>query len=133
MKINHGQTEDYNCAVFAIMFIFSLKGIPYKNWIEIEEELKPSKKNGTSHKMIMDYFDKKGLKYEISKNLNKSLLLVNYQFQGEGHYGVIVHRNNDLLWLFNPYNSIIEMMRERDFRELWYSKRYGKEWGLTLI
>lgn len=127
------QTKSYNCAVFAITFLLKLKNIFFTSFDMIEQQINCTEEDGTSPLSIMNYFHERGLSpIPVEGDLSKLPLLVNYQYEEVGHYGVIIHINEGLLWIYDPWTGDIQMMREKDFRNVWYSKRYGKEWGLYL-
>ena len=131
------QTEDYNCGVFALEYLLRLKGINLTPEV-IEVGCKTDKENGTSHDNIMEFLEKSyipfGFSYDctISYLFNHEPCLVNYQYENDGHYGIVVGHDDKNLKLYNPATGKMETMNFHTFEENWYSDRYGKRWLLFL-
>ena len=131
------QTEDYNCGVFALEYLLRLKGIKLPLDV-IEVGCKTDEENGTSHNNLMQFLRISGIEFTHSYNstithlFNHCPCLVNYQYEDDGHYGVVVSHGKVYLNIYNPATGKIEDLRFDEFESDWHSKRYGNRFLLFL-
>jgi|GEM_PF-2695251 ABC-type bacteriocin/lantibiotic exporter with double-glycine peptidase domain len=127
------QNKDYNCGVWALKYILKLVlNKEYDSEI-LEKELNTTEDNGTSHVYILKFLCKENIDFiEVTGNVDKLPLLINYQYDGDGHYGVIVNKYEGVLEIFNPATGKIEEIFNHEFISDWYSLRYGKQWGIYI-
>jgi ABC-type bacteriocin/lantibiotic exporter with double-glycine peptidase domain len=127
------QNKDYNCGVWALKYILKLVlNKEYDSEI-LEKELNTTEDNGTSHVYILKFLCKENIDFiEVTGNVDKLPLLINYQYDGDGHYGVIVNKYEGVLEIFNPATGKIEEIFNHVFISDWYSLRYGKQWGIYI-
>jgi ABC-type bacteriocin/lantibiotic exporter with double-glycine peptidase domain len=130
------QTNDYNCGPTALSYFLRQHGIRYE--IDyLEKALLTTPEHGTSHDAIQSFLYAIEFPF-ISGDLRFSAMhlpmLVNYWKKDDGHYGVIIELHiearSSLVALFDPEDGRKHLMDVSDFRRNWYSKRYGKNWGL---
>lgn len=127
------QDKDYNCGVYALDFLLRINGIKY--YIPtLEILLETNEKNGTSHENIFSFLASKDIRFNYSYNNRSANLsypcLVNYQHDNDGHYGVALCKTGAGLVIYNPYTGGIDT--ESDFDKIFFSKRYGKGFYLTI-
>src|ERR1035437_7185016 len=136
MKLNkYKQSSEFNCGPTALAALLDVQLSIEANPSILEKELNCTEDNGTSHQDITDWLDKKGYDYIASNGdhiLQNLPLLVNYQYDDDGHYGIILHIFENMVYLFNPWTAEIEHILLFEFIDSWYSMRYGKKWGLYL-
>jgi predicted double-glycine peptidase len=127
------QKKDYDCGVYAVNFLMELHGI-YNFGIDfLEQELKTTADNGTTHEDISNWFNNDVLSgYDSDINKIKVPALVNYQYDGEGHYGVVLCITKKMVTIYNPAIGDIEIVDKGQFILSWYSERYGNKWYLSL-
>jgi predicted double-glycine peptidase len=127
------QTKDYNCGVFAIQYILRLKGVLCPDIEILEKELNTSKKDGTPHEEMARYLTERNIPFgRCNGAITDFPTLVTYRYEDEDHYGVIININERLLWLYNPATGDIDMMRIKDFLNVWKCRRYGDKFGLII-
>jgi len=61
----------------------------------------------------------------------KPPFLINYQWDRDGHYGVVVNVGDKIL-IWNPWKDAIDKYHKNEFEKRWYSKRYGPKWALSI-
>jgi ABC-type bacteriocin/lantibiotic exporter with double-glycine peptidase domain len=130
------QDKEYNCAVYALHFLLGLYDIK-PSIEEIEKLVNPSIENGASHEDILRAlhsfkimsWSSNGRIIDFIDNLPA---LVNYQYDGDGHYGVIIGKTSKAFIMYNPYNAEIETIQFKEFEKIWYSERYGANWYMQL-
>ena len=110
------QNKDYNCGVWALKYILKLVlNKEYDSEI-LEKELNTTEDNGTSHVYILKFLCKENIDFiEVTGNVDKLPLLINYQYDGDGHYGVIVNKYEGVLEIFNPATGKIEEIFNHEF------------------
>ena len=138
------QMDDCSCGVAALRFLFYLtvwQNIqtynPYNlDYIPKREDLHTTYKDGTNPKNICKYLDRVGIRYIQSRT--KSILhvdtpcLVLFRSDNEeDHYGVILEVDCNVK-LFCPWYCRIEKYSIPEFNSLWWTKRYGRKWSLSL-
>jgi Peptidase C39 family len=120
------QTNDYNCAVYAVAFFLNINGITPRI-AEIERKLKPSPETGTAPDKIVKYLRTKSLDVDLFHDLKVMPAIVNYQYDEDGHYSVMIWCDKGKeVCLFNPYTAWFERIKYYDFKAIWYSERYGR-------
>ena len=130
------QHNDWSCGVYALYYLLKLqknKNIP--TFSQLYKEINPSEEHGTSHDQITDWLDKNEFKYFLNKGLDDNSI-INYQYDGDGHYSVLLFEkftSKDSFCLYNPAIGKNEYIPVETIKENWYSKRYGKEWSLKLV
>ena len=129
------QTTEYNCGVFAVKYILKLVLNKDYDVVQLEKELCTTEEKGTSHDDIINFIKREKINYivGIGEQMFSDLpLLVNYQYDGDGHYGVITDIHENEIKMFNPATGESEIILYTDFMDRWYSERYGKQWGLHI-
>ena len=132
------QDKEWNCGAYATDFFLSLFGVPS---IMTTIDSMCSEEDGIGHSAIeavvkeaklstCEVLAKDGATIEELKDNLPAI--INYQYDGDGHYGVALNIFDEFLELYNPYNGQIEHLILSDFIDNWYSVRYGKQWFLTL-
>lgn len=127
------QDRDYNCGIFAVMYLLGFGLNPR----ELEKIAGTSPRTGTSHRGIVSIFKYVGVDTNQGSGSLKKLAaavpaIVNYQWDGDGHYGVVVSVGRVDMEIYNPGTGKIETMSKRKFYKAWFSKRYGKKWFLSV-
>jgi ABC-type bacteriocin/lantibiotic exporter with double-glycine peptidase domain len=130
------QPNDWSCGPTALRFLFSL----YPNHFfpePSEVALGTTPADGTSHDAIEQLLADHGVPYHTThrRDLRQLILpcLVNYQWSGDGHYGVVIEKNARTIYVFNPGNGKVDRYAGADFRTRWFSRRYGSGWSLRLL
>lgn len=133
------QDKDYNCGVYATAFYLDILGVPYQDIKELEKMLKTDENNGTKPsdivRVINELMKRKnnawiGMRAIFSSDnlmpdlLEKTPCIVNYQYGGDGHYGVVVCVQNWNVLLYNPAIGELEIIDLGSFINSWYSERY---------
>jgi hypothetical protein len=138
------QLTDYDCAAGALAFFIQIQSGREIGVERIARKLGCHPETGTNHETIAEYlsflFRYEGYKIEHGHYLQLQKvefpLLVNYWSGQDGHYGVITGLNLGVgystVTLFDPSDGQIHEKDWSDFTENWYSKRYGKNWGLYI-
>lgn len=135
------QTKDWNCGPTACAYYFArFQGIQenYDQRIDLFEKIgNCTKDKGTSHEGMVKIIHEMGFNsiWNYADGIEELIpalmpCIVNYQYDGDGHYGVIEgFQNNDLL-IWNPATGKRDKINKYDFEKIWYSKRYGSKWFL---
>lgn len=130
------QSKDYNCGVYALHFLLRLHKLKLGSHKKLEALLGTHREEGTSHDAITAALERvpHAVWYDATlEDLSANLpALVNYQFQNDGHYGVVVSITASTLILYNPWGGALEVLDKAEFFKYWYSKRYGRRWFLSL-
>ena len=98
-----------------------------------------SKRIGVSHEAMMRISDDVFIHklqakydssiYDIEKLIDKyHPVIVNYQYQGEGHYSVVCGYDKENVYIMNVYRAKIDKVKKERFLKSWYSKYYGFRW-----
>lgn len=131
------QDKDYNCGVYALCFFLHSNGIKSR-LTEIERMLNPTDADGTSHESItkvlkeLGIYNNQFLDSSIGQLKEKLPALVNYQYDGDGHYGVVKGMSWNRFIIYNPCTGEEEFGQTSEFDKSWYSERYGSHWFLTI-
>jgi ribosomal protein S18 acetylase RimI-like enzyme len=51
----------------------------------------------------------------------------------EGHYVVAMGRNDDSVYVFEPYDGLFGRMSIAELRRSWWSNKYRNSWGITIV
>lgn len=78
----------------------------------------PSKKRGNPYDII---FKKDSTIEELSDNLPA---MVNYLYDGSGHWSVIISKIGNYFLIYNPWIGDLQMFSCHSFEAVWRSKRY---------
>lgn len=137
------QDKDYNCGVYAVDFFLKLfaTGMGIES---IQKELNTNPDNGTTPQSIVKFLEKmfgKG-KVQFKTNVqiewlgNHAPCLVNYTYEGDGHWGVLLGEtpavgddkhifgyHKPCVYLYNPAAGEIDVMLLTDFYSVFYSER----------
>lgn len=134
------QSKWYNCGPTSLSYLLYITAKKQIHPHDLESLIGCNTTSGTSHEGIENYLNSEGIAFKsgiFSLHEIELPLLVNYQFEGEGHYGVIT---NIYLNGKNGFVDILEVsagnfiqMQWKDFVSVWYSTRYGPHWGLHLL
>ena len=135
MSIIYKQSNDYNCGTTALAQLLSLSGYQEYTPEAIEDCITPHPETGTSHLQLCEFLRYEGFSYQHGTPDIYTLrlpMLVNYSPDGEGHYGVVTRMNfnSEQVRLLDPADGRAVNLPIRKFLSIWYSSRYGKEWGL---
>jgi predicted double-glycine peptidase len=130
------QTTEYNCGAAALCFLLSITGNVASDVDTMTRELGSTDEAGTTHQAIEDWLYENEYVYKASRHhfLSRVSLpmLVNYWKEDDGHYGVLTDlsfgKRNAELW--DPADGCFHLVKWDDFLANWFSKRYGKRWGL---
>jgi predicted double-glycine peptidase len=135
MVLTLKQDKEYNCAVYCVYFVLQLLGIQ-KGLQTLEMGLGSTETDGTSHEQIVRYFSYFDIHCFESYNtdIEHTTLpaIVNYQYDDDGHYGVILSIFKSNIIMYNPAIGKIEVVDKQWFKDNFYSNRYGKGWALTV-
>lgn len=130
------QDDLFSCGVFALHTLLFAHGYNYSP-DDLRTDLKPTPDAGTSHDQITEFLSGKKIPFWVFSAGDPRALpvpcLVNYQWDGDGHYGVIVDVNNDTILIANPGNGELDKMPLGEFWTSWYSTRYGEHWALRIL
>lgn len=125
------QDKDYNCGVFSVNFLLSLYG--HKTDCEqLEKIMRSTEKDGTDHNGIIRGLIRFELNVIQKYNCTVSDIpdnvpsIINYQSGGDGHYSVIIGRQNKKLIIYDPEFGCIRLIALT--KKNWFSKRFGKGW-----
>jgi ABC-type bacteriocin/lantibiotic exporter with double-glycine peptidase domain len=130
------QRNEWECGIAAIRYLMLLLNHDTERWINQAIGIAgTTKKDGTSHAGIMQVIAWIGYKpveqyCQIQDVPVPSI--VNYQWNGDGHYGVLVSKTRRHCFIFNPYDGEIDRWRLWDFNDAFFSKRYGKLWSVSV-
>ena len=137
MKSNFKQDRDYNCGIFAAMYLlYHYRGIRKLHPRFLEELAWTTKRDGTTHEGICEIFRHYGIDQEYGTGTielirGKSPVIVNFQLDRSGHYGVITQwRTDGTLQLWEPWGNKRYWLTETAFDKIWFSKRFGSHWFL---
>lgn len=128
------QDKEYNCGVYAMKFFLELIGITC-DAEELEKIMEATEADGTSHEGMIKAFNfydiiprsfNDAAVYELP---NDRPFIINYQWDGDGHYAVVLGKIKDKFIIYNPGNGEIEIINLSI--DNWYSERYGKRWAIT--
>lgn len=129
------QTKEYNCGPTACSYYLERFHSIHCDIEELEHIGKCTDEEGTSHAGMFNILFQKGLKpFSVHvgsiKELTPSMIpcIVNYQYDGDGHYGVLIGFEYNQFLIWNPATGKVDREIKRSFSQRWYSKRYGKRW-----
>lgn len=131
------QDKNYNCGAYALHFLLDFYGI-HKTIEEIEYNLGTDNENGTSHVAIEKTINSFGLQYTSFNNGEiqdvKWFLpaIINYQWDGDGHYSIVLGTKDSCFIIYNPGTGEIERLEHDYLKKNWTSKRYGDGWYLGI-
>lgn len=137
MSNGYKQAKDYTCGPAAVSYFLARHGIHYDQTY-LEGVLLSTPQSGTSHDAIQSFlyaiefpFTSGDMRFSVFR----LPMLVNYWKDDDGHYGVITELRIDRdgtssIVLFDPEDGELKHMTLEAFRATWFSKRYGKNWGL---
>jgi len=129
------QHNDYCCAAYALWCWASGKGFGYISPYSLIKELPCREDDGTSYLSLTNYLNSYMLNSIYTSDYSelsdmKFPCIVNYQYEGDGHYGVALGFDGSLILLYNPATGETEKMNKYEFYNSWYSNRYGKRFLL---
>jgi hypothetical protein len=128
------QADDGSCAAYAIHALLTSNHIRIDLW-KVRRYLNIDPKLGTSHEQIVGYLLSSGIPYFCFKGKDARSLptpcLVNYQWEGEGHYGVVTRVDPYFVSIIS--NGNLTKVSLDEFHRRWYSERYGQRWALRLL
>jgi len=131
------QTKDYNCGPAAVAYMLQSHEEHPRSIDEITVSMGSTDKDGTSHEQIKNYLTSRGYVFASGTPPLTEVrlpMLVNYQNEGDGHYGVILGITlahvNSRITLFDPSEGRIKTTGWPLFVAHWFSHRYGTKWGL---
>jgi ABC-type bacteriocin/lantibiotic exporter with double-glycine peptidase domain len=136
MRSNFKQDRDYNCGIFASMYVlWNFCGIRKLNPRFLEELAWTKKRDGTRHEGICEIFRHYQIDTEYGTGTidlirGKVPVIVNFQLDRSGHYGVIIGWNGSEVHLWEPWGAKSYWLRGSDFDKIWFSKRFGSHWFL---
>lgn len=129
------QTKEYNCGPTACAYYLKrFHGID-SDIEELERLGNCTDEDGTSHEGMFNILYGAGIKPHsfTAKNIKEliplsSPCIVNYQYDGDGHYGVLIGFRQNHFTIWNPATGHLDYVGKEKFAKIWYSKRYGKRW-----
>ena len=135
MSIIYKQSNDYNCGTTALAQLLALVGYTEYTPEKIEDGITPHPETGTSHFQLCEYLRNESFIFQHGTpdfHTLKLPMLVNYSPSSEGHYAVMTRMNftAGTVRLLDPANGGNVNLPIKKFLSIWYSSRYGKEWGL---
>jgi ABC-type bacteriocin/lantibiotic exporter with double-glycine peptidase domain len=128
------QQNEYDCGVFATAFFLFLVGVAPIDFCKISAALKPDPDTGTRGTAVEAYCQLVAPHTYIPKlrswNTLKAPAIVVMQFDGEGHYTVVVSKNDKTASFFDPYTGTVFVIKKNDFAKAWWSENNGERWML---
>lgn len=130
------QQTEFDCGIVAVMYFMGLKGGFIPDRVALAFNLRTTPDQGTSHDAIREWLSlwssRDPLEHIGPIESAPIPCIVNYWDEDDGHYGVVVAKTDDLLFLFNPQNGEVERWDVSAFNAVFYSKRYGAKWSISL-
>lgn len=147
-KMIKAQHNGYTCGVYSIRFLlllfwkgerYSIKYIMKNCGLSKKEGLSPdnvvlflNNVNFYSHNFRRIAPKKRGKPYEVifrkDSNIEELSInlpaMVNYLYDGEGHWSVIISKISDCFLIYNPWIGDLQMYSCDSFESVWRSKRY---------
>ena len=136
MRLRFKQDRPYNCGIFACMYVLSKYYKIHRLHPRFLEELARTRKlSGTTHEGIQEIFRHYKIRYTSGTGTISLIrylvpLIVNFQFEDEGHYGVIIGWVEGEIHIWEPWRAKHFWINESDFDRIWFSRRYGSHWFL---
>jgi ABC-type bacteriocin/lantibiotic exporter with double-glycine peptidase domain len=125
---------DWDCGLVASKYLTILLG---GEWLTSLDEAaligKSTPEDGTPHEGILDLLAYGGLRF-VGKTFQTVAqvpipAIVNYQSDGDGHYGVVVSKTTENVFIFDPADGVVRTFTFSEFDEVFYSLRYGRMWA----
>jgi len=141
------QSTDWDCGPTALAQLMIVVGTnPSVKTVEqakelarhITSQIKPSPETGTSHDQIIGYLRSIGQAFAVYERVPIHIVgapcLVNYQWSGDGHYGVVIEVDEvkSRIRIINPGNGKIDRYSISEFNKRWFSRRYGARWAVKI-
>jgi GNAT superfamily N-acetyltransferase len=126
------QTKEFNCGPFALAYLLETKEMTY-NTHDLEISLKTTNEYGTSPDNIGKFLKTKKIPFKLVKELEPNSM-IDINIGGDGHWITIVRQNPSTgnWWSYDPDQGYVQFQATY-LAENWYSPRYGKHQGFTLI
>jgi predicted double-glycine peptidase len=129
------QQEDYTCGPAAVRYLLERFNVRISERA-LAAELRTTARRGTTHKAIRDFLDRRKLRYVEKYNSTWSGLilpaLVNFQCEGDGHYGVAESMIEGGLVVWDPWTGGNRWYSEGEWLGIWFSSLYGRRWFLHI-
>lgn len=136
--MNDRQTEEWNCGAAALAHLlerFNVRAsIDY-----LDTQLGCTPEEGCSHQDFCRVLQRYKLRFisnddssvaELSQHLPA---IVNFQCEGDGHYGVTESVGDDGLVVWDPWTGGNRWYSFEEWDRIWYSDRYGSKWWLHIL
>ncbi len=135
------QRYAYDCGVAAVRYRLLMLGVALVE--DYEQDIRAAgttEAEGTSHEGICN----------LAQSYNRIVVthmgpveevplfsIVNYQSEGDGHYGVVIAKDVDsyrgvespFLAVWDPSDGNVNGFSVAHFNTIFYSRRYGKQWS----
>lgn len=131
------QASAGDCGATVIEYVLRSLGMASLGRAHLIETGKATDKDGMSHDGIKAVLREYGLGWaECVGPIEdvEPLSIVNYMWEGDGHYGVLVKKQGREIYIFNPAFGAIDRHMADEFNALFYSPRYfPRHWALEVI
>ncbi len=126
------QTKEFNCGPFALAYLLETKEMTY-NMHDLEISLKTTNEYGTSPDNIGKFLKTKKIPFKLVKELEPNSM-IDINIEGDGHWITIVKQDPSTgnWWAYDPDQGYVQFQATY-LAENWYSPRYGKHQGFTLV
>ena len=136
LPVNHlVQLGDYDCGIASVAVLMGFGVVPQID----EKKYGLSPEIGISHEDLVNYSadiyePKLSTKYNstiediVGKISNRTLVMVNYQFEGDGHYSVVFGYDKDNVYILDVSDGKEKKIKNEVFEKIWYSKMFGYRW-----
>jgi len=129
------QRTEWDCGIIAFEYLMRCLGkVPLERKAALEAGCTTAH-DGTSHSGMKALAAANGHKCREIVGIPASdlplLAIVNYLWEGDGHYGVLVKKTPDETWIYNPATGKIDSYNLADFDLIFHSPRYAlPRWSL---
>lgn len=125
-----------DCGPASLEYLFRATGRQSMGREAMAEVGKWTDADGISHDGLIKIIEGHGLTCtERADPISATPLLsiLNYQWEGDGHYGVLVKKDQHKVYIYNSAFGRIDEYPIADFDALFYSERYPpRRWSLTI-
>ena len=132
------QPDDYSCGAYAVKTLLEMFLGRYYPADYLRRELGTNADTGTGCEKVIQFFKKN--KVPIRAGAYRTLwgnlpMLVRYVDLDEPveHYAIVLSKSTHEIQVFDPWIGGVMAMKIAKFYANWHSKRYGKNWGLSLL
>ncbi len=132
------QTEEWNCGAAALAYLLERLNIRISIQ-RLDGMLEGSSIDGTSHHAFLTVLRLLGLKFDAQSESSIDALrrhlpaIVNFQCEGDGHYGVAESWIEDGVVVLDHWTGGNRWYSEPEWTRIWRSARYGDRWWLHIF